>query len=216
MTKRSQLKSRFSFTNYKERWFVLTRSSLAYYDNSDSTKRRERGRILLKDIRLVEKVVLREPRDRDEPNRPHAFQVGYRESRGPSSSGSSTTQRTHQEFFLCILAKSDTERDEWISLLRNLVRTNANLAEKYHPSLWSTGRWPCCGETTKGSNAGCEPITWTPRQTKLDPAPPLPMSIVQSAAIGGGSFDDFESLSNQGAVLTTLNPIQSINLSFLN
>lgn len=214
MTKRSQLKSRFSFTNYKERWFVLTRSSLAYFDSSDQNRKRERGRILLKDIRVVEKVVLREPRDRDEPNRPHAFQIGYREGRGASSS--SLGQRTPQEFFLCILAKSDIERDEWIALMRNLVRTNANLAEKYHPSLWATGRWPCCGETTKGANAGCEPITWTPRQTKSDPAPPLPMSIVQSSAIGGGSFDDFESLSNSGtqkAIPCLGVPLTNFNIS---
>ena len=38
----------------------------------------------------------------------------------------------------------------------------------------------------------------TPRQTKSDPAPPLPVSIVQAAAnaaaIAADSFDDFESL----------------------
>lgn len=47
--------------------------------------------------------------------------------------------------------------------------------------------------------SGCEPITWTPRQTKSDPAPPLPVSIVQAAAnaaaIAADSFDDFESLA---------------------
>lgn len=53
---------------------MLSRSSLAYYDSADPFKRKERGRILLKDVRLVERVVLREQRDRDEPNRANAFQ----------------------------------------------------------------------------------------------------------------------------------------------
>ena len=34
MTKRSQLKSIFSFTNYRERYFQLTKSALVYFDNA--------------------------------------------------------------------------------------------------------------------------------------------------------------------------------------
>ena len=158
---------------------MLSRSSLSYFDSADPFKRKERGRILLKDVRIVERVSLREPRDRDEPNRAHAFQIGYREMRPHGNSASGHSPRPPQEYFLCILAKSDMERDDWISLLRNLIRANAHLAEKFHPSLWTAGRWPCCGDNSKTSTSGCEPITWTPRQTKSDPAPPLPVSIVQ-------------------------------------
>ncbi len=97
MTKRSQLKSRFSLSNYKERWFVLTRTALAYYDGADvaeaaavvagrgassssSAKRapREKGRVLLRDVRLVERVQLREG-----DAKPHSFQVGYLERQQP-------------------------------------------------------------------------------------------------------------------------------------
>jgi len=35
---------------------MLSRSSLTYYDSADPFKRKERGRILLKDVRLVERV----------------------------------------------------------------------------------------------------------------------------------------------------------------
>ena len=56
MTKRSQLKSRISWTNYKERWFCLTRSSLVYYDGDDEVKRKEKGRIMVRDIQVVEQV----------------------------------------------------------------------------------------------------------------------------------------------------------------
>ena len=176
---------------------MLSRSWLAYYDSADPFKRKERGRIFLKDVRLVERVVLREQRDRDEPNRAHAFQIGYREVRSQGNSNSGPSPRPAQEYFLCILAKSDVERDDWITLIRNLIRANAHLAEKFHPSLYSAGRWPCCGDASKSSTSGCEPITWTPRPTKSDPAPPLPVSIVQAAAnaMAADSFDDFESLA---------------------
>ena len=39
LTKRSQLRSRFSFaTNYKDRWFVLTRISLTYFDSAEPSR----------------------------------------------------------------------------------------------------------------------------------------------------------------------------------
>jgi len=152
MTKRSQLKSRLSWTNYKERWFCLTRTSLAYFDGDDESKRKEKGRIFVRDVRLVENVKIED--------RPHSFQVRYSE--------------VGQEYTLYIQCKSDTEREEWIMLLRNLSRHNPNLADKFHPELWS-GKWLCCGEPSKNIG-GCQPISWTPRPTKSDPAPPLPLS----------------------------------------
>lgn len=71
MTKRSQLKSRFSFSNYKDRWFVLTRGTLIYYDGADTLKKKEKGRIVLKDVKLVEHVALRDE------SKANAFQIGY-------------------------------------------------------------------------------------------------------------------------------------------
>lgn len=152
MTKRSQLKSRLSWTNYKDRWFCLTRSSLVYFDGDDEAKRKEKGRIFMRDVKLVEHVTLDE--------RPHSFQVKYSEA--------------GQEYTLYIQAKSDGEREEWVQLVRNLVKYNNGLVDKYHPGLWG-GKWLCCGEGTK-SVVGCQPISWTPRSTKSDPAPPVPLT----------------------------------------
>jgi len=152
MTKRSQLKSRLSWTNYKDRWFCLTRSSLIYFDGDDEAKRKEKGRIFMRDVKLVEHVTLDE--------RPHSFQVKYSEA--------------GQEYTLYIQAKSDGEREEWVQLVRNLVKYNNGLVDKYHPGVWG-GKWLCCGEGTK-SVAGCQPISWTPRSTKSDPAPPVPLT----------------------------------------
>ncbi len=161
LCQRPHLKSRFSMTfstSYKDRWFVLTRTALIYYDSQDPGRRKEKGRHVLKDVKLVEKINLK---DRD-----GALQIGF-------------LQNNH-DAFVYLIAKSDVERDEWIALLRNMVRANANLSDKYHPRQWSTGRWVCCGDANR-TNSGCEPITWTPRPSKSDPVPPLPASVIVAA-----------------------------------
>ena len=58
LAKRSQLRSRFPAfaTSYKERWFVLTRNALIYYDSQEPARRKEKGRLLVKEVKLVEKV----------------------------------------------------------------------------------------------------------------------------------------------------------------
>lgn len=161
MTKRSQLKSRFSFSNYKDRWFVLTRHALIYYDGADTLKKKEKGRINLKDVKLIEQVILRDD------SKHNAFQIGYVEN--------------GQEYSLYIQAKAESERDEWIQLIRNLCRHNPQLSDKYHPNQWSAGKWLCCAEQIRfGGSGGCEQITWTPRMTKLDPVPPLPNAAITS------------------------------------
>lgn len=162
MTKRSQLKSRISWTNYKERWFCLTRTSLVYYDGDDEVKRKEKGRIMVRDIQVVEQVTLED--------RPHSFQIKYSEG--------------GQEYTLYIQAKSDGERDEWMQLARNLVRHNPGLLDRFHPGVFA-GKWLCCGETPK-SCSGCQGISWTPRPTKSEPAPPIPLTDPLTLPSGDG------------------------------
>ena len=80
MTKRSQLKSRLSWTNYKERWFCLTRSSLVYYDGDDEVKRKEKGRIMVRDIQVVEQVHTHTHRHLplfEEPNNIKNMELGF-------------------------------------------------------------------------------------------------------------------------------------------
>ena len=146
LAKKSQLTSIFPAfaTSYKEKWFVLTRTALIYFDSQNPARRKEKGRLTLKDIKLVEKLNLKD--------REGALQIGY--------------VQENRDLSICIIAKSDVERDEWMALIRNLVRTNANLADKYHPRQYSAGRWSCCGDTSRAKK-GCEPITWTPRYVLL-------------------------------------------------
>ena len=48
------------------------------------------------------------------------------------------------------VAKSVEDRDEWVSLIRTLCRGNATtLVAKFHPALYQSGKWNCCGETNK-------------------------------------------------------------------
>ena len=70
MTKRSQLKSRLTWANYKDRWFCLTKNSLAYFDGDDE-KKKEKGKIYIRDMKLVEHVSLED--------RPHCSQIRYGE-----------------------------------------------------------------------------------------------------------------------------------------
>ncbi|KAK0086895.1 hypothetical protein PV325_002234 [Microctonus aethiopoides] len=137
MIKRSQNKKRFTPINYKQRWFVLTRNYLVYYDSDsedlkqkfnsiswsctkDNVKRRkERGRIAIESVHVVETATLGAGNGSDvaagseagsgggggggiPPGLP--FQVGYREA--------------GQEYTLYLLAAREQDRTEWIRALR--------------------------------------------------------------------------------------------------
>ena len=47
----------------------MTRTSLAYYDGDEESKKKEKGRIFIRDIKLVENVRIED--------RPQSFQVRY-------------------------------------------------------------------------------------------------------------------------------------------
>ena len=209
MTKRSQLKSIFSFTNYRERYFQLTKSGLIYYENAPpittggssthAKNKKERGRVNIRDIRVVEPVTIKDRGNGGSKNEDqkyaNSFQIGYKAN---THHQHSTKNNQHlkvsniPDHNLIVVARSDIERDEWIASLRNLCRANPNLSDKYHPTIaTSSGRWLCCGEpsvvsrssTSSLTSGGCQPITWTPRQTKSDPVPPLPQDAIRSSPL---------------------------------
>lgn len=134
--KRSQQKKKTSPLNYKERWFILTQEKIAYYDfDADKGKRKSlRGSVDVEKIKCVETV-------QSEPNTPpermYAFQVIYDE--GP----------------LYIFAKSEDVRAQWIKKLKELVRFNKDLMQKYHPCFWVDGVWLCCQQEVKQA-MGCK------------------------------------------------------------
>ncbi|XP_007571980.1 tyrosine-protein kinase BTK [Poecilia formosa] len=161
--KRSQQKKKTSPLNYKERWFILTQEKIAYYDfDSEKGKRKGlKGAVDLEKIKCVETV-------QPEPNAPqermYAFQIIYDE--GP----------------LYIFAKTDDIRASWIKKLKELVRFNKDLMQKYHPCFWVDGVWLCCQQEVKQA-MGCKVLESSAkngfksspsRRMSRKPLPPTP------------------------------------------
>ncbi|KAF7664541.1 hypothetical protein LDENG_00173680 [Lucifuga dentata] len=160
--KRSQQKKKTSPLNYKARLFVLTQEKLSYYDYDPEKgkKKGQRGYVDLEKIKCVE-VVQAEPNAPKE--RMHAFQIIYDE--GP----------------LYIFAKNEEVRSQWIKKLKEMVRFNKDLMQKYHPCFWTEGIWLCCQQEVKQA-IGCKVLdgkngfTSKPsrRRGSRKPLPPTP------------------------------------------
>ncbi|KAK0153431.1 Tyrosine-protein kinase BTK [Merluccius polli] len=156
--KRSQQKRKTSPLNYKERLFILTEEKLAYYDYDLERGRRKslRGSVDLQKVKCVEMV-------QPEPNAPqerlYPFQVIYDD--GP----------------LYIFAKNGDIQSAWIRKLKEMVRFNKDLKQKYHPCFWVDGQWRCCQQEVKQA-MGCkvlEGFVTKQRQGSRKPLPPTPV-----------------------------------------
>uniref|UniRef100_A0A8D8BMV5 Tyrosine-protein kinase n=4 Tax=Culex pipiens TaxID=7175 RepID=A0A8D8BMV5_CULPI len=155
MVKRSQNKKRFTPVNYKTRWFELTRLYLSYYDIGNLEKRRERGRISVRGVRLVEPAILHgEGGDTAAPDG-YPFQVGYCESDGiyPGT--------TLPQYILYLVADSEKERTDWIISIRRICEEYSPKSFRYHPSLWQGRKWTCCKSLTRRA-LGCQVATVWP------------------------------------------------------
>lgn len=152
MTKRSQNKNRFTPINYKLRWFELTKYWLSYFDIEDLDKRRERGRVSITGVRLVEPANLNTDGDSTVPDG-FAFQIGYCEM-DAQSPGRSTPQYT-----LYLLAPNEKERTDWIRAIRAVCEeTTSPKSYRYHPGLWLAKKWTCCKSTNRTA-FGCQAAT---------------------------------------------------------
>ncbi|XP_062846719.1 tyrosine-protein kinase BTK-like [Trichomycterus rosablanca] len=134
--KRSQQKKKTSPLNYKERLFVLTQDKISYYDYDyeKAKKKGLKGSVEIDKIKCVETVM---PEDNAPPERLYPFQIVYDD--GP----------------LYIFAKTDNVRKQWIHKLKNVVRFNKDLLQKYHPCFWEDGMWKCCQQEVKQA-MGCK------------------------------------------------------------
>uniref|UniRef100_G3PZQ8 Tyrosine-protein kinase n=1 Tax=Gasterosteus aculeatus aculeatus TaxID=481459 RepID=G3PZQ8_GASAC len=163
--KRSQQKKKTSPLNYKERWFVLTREKIAYYDfDADKGKRKGlKGSVDLDKIKCVEWV---QPEPNSPQERMYAFQVIYDE--GP----------------LYVFAKTEETRIQWIKKLKDMVRLNKDLMQKYHPCFWADGTWLCCQQEVKQA-MGCKVLDRKNglsskscyRRGSRKPLPPTPTEV---------------------------------------
>ncbi|XP_056129209.1 tyrosine-protein kinase BTK [Lampris incognitus] len=160
--KRSQQKKKTSPLNYKERLFVLTKEKIAYYDYDFEKGKRKglRGTVDLDKIKCVEVVL---PEANAPPERSHAFQIIYDE--GP----------------LYVFAPNNEVRAEWIKKLKEMVRFNRDLMQKYHPCFWVDGMWQCCQQEVKQA-MGCKVLDGkngfkskpSQRRGSRKPLPPTP------------------------------------------
>ncbi|XP_063784448.1 tyrosine-protein kinase ITK/TSK [Pseudophryne corroboree] len=133
LIKRSQQKRRTSPANFKSRVFILTHTSLNYYEHRNGKVRNLRGFVDVPRIKCVEIVTT----DISIPCRnKYAFQV------------------LHDNYFLYIFAPDRESRQQWVLALKEVTKENHCLIPKYHPNFWAEGRWRCCCQTEKMA-AGC-------------------------------------------------------------
>ncbi|EDX04204.1 GD22424 [Drosophila simulans] len=169
MVKRAQNKKRFTPVNYKHRWFELTKRTFSYFDVENVERRRERGRIHLKGVRLVEEATV--SGEGGDPFAPdgYPFQVGYCEISASANShqlenGSGggvggiegqQSGRAVPQYTLYVIANSEKERSEWIRAIRQVCEdSNTPKSYRYHPGLWSGKKWSCCKGLSR-STFGC-------------------------------------------------------------
>ncbi|CAO1339322.1 unnamed protein product [Diamesa hyperborea] len=147
--KRSQNKKRFTPINYKLRHFELTNYHLIYFDNFEvKEKRRERGRINVRGIKLVEPAILHgEGGDASAPNG-YPFQIGYSEI-STTISGTTLPQYT-----LYLVATTEKERSEWIKTIRKACQDYTPKSFRYHPGLYRIHKWSCCKNNSRTA-LGC-------------------------------------------------------------
>uniref|UniRef100_A0A336MD13 CSON014854 protein n=1 Tax=Culicoides sonorensis TaxID=179676 RepID=A0A336MD13_CULSO len=155
MIKRSQNKKRFTSVNYKRRWFEINLVYLHYFDVQNDQKRKERGRIDLRGIRVVEPAVLNSGTDVIAPEG-FPFQIGYCETSGTNSGSSTLPQYT-----LYVLAPTEKERTDWIRVIRKACEEYTPKSFRYHPGIWLIKKWSCCKSLSRTA-LGCQVTTQWP------------------------------------------------------
>ncbi|XP_078246528.1 cytoplasmic tyrosine-protein kinase BMX [Pogona vitticeps] len=156
LVKKSQQKKKISPNNYKERWFVLTKASLSYYEYEKEKKGTRKGSIDIQKIRCVEAVDLEE---QTLPERPFPFQIVYKGG------------------LLYVFSASEESRRRWLETLHRELKNNTDLLHKYHKGFFSNGKFLCCNQTCKAA-PGC--TIWGKYSSlhsagnTVKPLPPIP------------------------------------------
>uniref|UniRef100_A0A1B0AEN0 PH domain-containing protein n=1 Tax=Glossina pallidipes TaxID=7398 RepID=A0A1B0AEN0_GLOPL len=176
-------------------------------------RRRERGRIPVKGVRLVETATVNgEGGDPFAPDG-YPFQVGYCESSDDQS------QRTVPQYTLYLVANTEKERSDWIYAIRQGAMeeedvqtgftfaidefkyetrqvcedTNTPKSFRFHPGLWSGKRWSCCKSISRAT-FGCQAAThW--RETNNNPISPS-SSLLSSLSSLSSSSSSFVAVLN--------------------
>ncbi|XP_075297743.1 tyrosine-protein kinase ITK/TSK [Opisthocomus hoazin] len=151
LIKKSQQKRRTSPSNFKVRFFVLTKSKLAYYEHRHGKKRTLKGAVELSRIKCVEIV-------KSDIIIPCQYKYPF--------------QIVHDNYILYVFAPNRESRQRWVFTLKEETRNNNSLVSKCHPDFWIDGKWRCCAQTEKMA-AGCVEYDPTKNASKK-PLPPTP------------------------------------------
>uniref|UniRef100_A0A8C0LHZ5 Tyrosine-protein kinase n=1 Tax=Canis lupus dingo TaxID=286419 RepID=A0A8C0LHZ5_CANLU len=151
LIKKSQQKRRTSPSNFKVRFFVLTKTSLAYFENRHGKKRTLKGSIELSRIKCVEIV-------KSDISIPCHYKYPF--------------QVVHDNYLLYVFAPDRESRQRWVLALKEETKNNNSLVPMYHPNFWMDGRWRCCAQMEKLA-VGCAQYDPTKNASKK-PLPPTP------------------------------------------
>lgn len=151
LIKKSQQKRRTSPSNFKFRLFVLTKSSLAYFEDRPGKKRILKGSIELSRIKYVEIV-------KTDLSIPCHYKYPF--------------QVAHDNYLLYVFSPDRESRQRWVLALKEETRNNNSLVPKYHPNFWLDGRWRCCAQLEKLA-LGCTQYDPSKNASKK-PLPPTP------------------------------------------
>ncbi|XP_054834386.1 tyrosine-protein kinase ITK/TSK [Eublepharis macularius] len=150
LIKRSQQKRRTSPSNFKVRYFVLTKSRLAYFEHRPGKKRTLKGSVELSKIKCVEIV-------KSDIIIPCHYKYPF--------------QIFHDNYLLYVFTPNQESRERWVLTLKEETKNN-NLVTKYHPDFWIDGRWRCCTQSDKLAT-GCM-VYAAARNVAKKPLPPTP------------------------------------------
>ncbi|XP_039241178.1 tyrosine-protein kinase ITK/TSK isoform X2 [Pipra filicauda] len=151
LIKKSQQKRRTSPSNFKVRFFVLTKSKLAYYEQRHGKKRTLKGSVELSRIKCVEIV-------KSDIIIPCQYKYPF--------------QIVHDSYILYVFAPNRESRQRWVFTLKEETRNNNSLVSKCHPDFWLDGKWRCCAQTEKMA-LGC--VEYDPsKNASKKPLPPTP------------------------------------------
>uniref|UniRef100_A0A672U9U9 Tyrosine-protein kinase n=1 Tax=Strigops habroptila TaxID=2489341 RepID=A0A672U9U9_STRHB len=134
LIKKSQQKRRTSPSNFKVRFFVLTKSKLAYYEHRHG---------------------VRQPFSLSKQNNEGKDEISYL---GLLLMACfllySAFQIVHDNYILYVFAPNRESRQRWVFTLKEEIINNNSLVSKCHPDFWIDGKWRCCAQTEKMA-VGC-------------------------------------------------------------
>uniref|UniRef100_H3B521 Tyrosine-protein kinase n=1 Tax=Latimeria chalumnae TaxID=7897 RepID=H3B521_LATCH len=149
LLKKSQQRRILTIKNYKERLFVLTKTNLTYFNHARGRRKGKKGAIALEKIRCVETVTVN-PHTSIQKQHPFQGEDILKINKIPVLTFFLfLLQIVHNDGILYVFAKDEESQNNWIEALRNEIKGNSNIVEKYHKGFFADGKFLCCKQSSK-------------------------------------------------------------------